>query len=299
LTLARSLARGSKYASRKKIRISGSPAFRLAAQLPVASRENAYVYGECTSGARHLNTPRLIADSTGTTVWRWDQGEPFGNDVPNNNPSGAGAFDFPLRFPGQFADRETGNFYNMARDYWPDGGRYIESDPIGLRGGINMYSYVRGNPISRVDPRGLAGIVAGVNARGFIATLGISGGTALVLDLGNLNGCVQVQICSEAGLGLAFTATANLGLNTGTIQSGTTRSSGIFGAGGAGLAGMGSIRISDDGSSGSVTSGAIGAGAGFGAAGGIQGCFTTLVCLREPPQCPVTPGLNISDIIAP
>src|SRR5437773_86841 len=55
----------------------------------------------------HLNTPRMIANSTGTTVWRWDQGEPFGNDVPNNNPSGAGAFDFPLRFPGQYFDRET------------------------------------------------------------------------------------------------------------------------------------------------------------------------------------------------
>ncbi len=40
-------------------------------------------------------------------MWRWDQGEPFGNDVPNNNPSGAGAFEFPLRFPGQYFDRET------------------------------------------------------------------------------------------------------------------------------------------------------------------------------------------------
>src|SRR4029077_810746 len=55
----------------------------------------------------HLNTPRFIADDTGTTVWRWDQSEPFGNDVANNNPSGVGAFDFPLRFPGQYFDRET------------------------------------------------------------------------------------------------------------------------------------------------------------------------------------------------
>ena len=47
----------------------------------------------------YLNTPRLIADATGTTVWRWDQGEPFGNDVPNNDPSGLGAFDFPLSCP--------------------------------------------------------------------------------------------------------------------------------------------------------------------------------------------------------
>jgi uncharacterized protein RhaS with RHS repeats len=68
----------------------------------------------------HLNTPRLIANQTGTTVWRWDQGEPFGNDVPNNNPSGAGAFDFPLRFPGQYFDRETNLASTYFRDYDPE-----------------------------------------------------------------------------------------------------------------------------------------------------------------------------------
>ena len=87
--------------------------------------------------ADHLNTPRLVADATGTTVWRWDQGEPFGNNPANENPSGLGAFEFAIRFPGQYADRESGLAYNMARDYWSDGGRYIQSDPIGLRGGTN------------------------------------------------------------------------------------------------------------------------------------------------------------------
>jgi RHS repeat-associated protein len=87
----------------------------------------------------HLNTPRLIANSTGTTVWRWDQGEPFGNDVPNTNPSGAGAFDFPLRFPGQYFDRETNLAYNWFRDYDFGIGRYIQSDPIGVRGAARRY----------------------------------------------------------------------------------------------------------------------------------------------------------------
>src|SRR5881409_1349303 len=91
----------------------------------------------------HLNTPRLIANSTGTTVWRWDHGEPFGNDVPNDNPSGAGAFDFPLRFPGQYFDRETNLAYNYFRDYDPAIGRYAQSDPIGLRGGANTYANPR------------------------------------------------------------------------------------------------------------------------------------------------------------
>ncbi len=88
-------------------------------------------------------------------MWRWDQGEPFGNDEPNNNPSGAGAFDFPLRFPGQYFDRETNLAYNWMRDYDSKIGRYVEADPIGLRGDSNVYAYVGSNPMSRIDPQGL------------------------------------------------------------------------------------------------------------------------------------------------
>jgi RHS repeat-associated protein len=98
----------------------------------------------------------MIADSTGTTVWRWDQGEPFGNDVPNNNPSGAGAFDFPLRFPGQYFDWETNLVYNYYRDYDSSIGRYVQSDPIGVFGGVNLYRFVRNNPLSLTDVFGLA-----------------------------------------------------------------------------------------------------------------------------------------------
>ena len=72
----------------------------------------------------HLNTPRLVADATGTTVWNWDQQEPFGNNVPDENPSGLGAFEFALRFPGQYADKETNLLYNYYRDYDPSLGRY-------------------------------------------------------------------------------------------------------------------------------------------------------------------------------
>lgn len=104
----------------------------------------------------HLNTPRLVADATGTTVWRWDQAEPFGVNTPDENPSSLGAFEFPLRLPGQYADKETSLYYNGRRDYDSESGRYIQSDPIGLRGGINTYVYVSGNPISFNDPLGLA-----------------------------------------------------------------------------------------------------------------------------------------------
>jgi RHS repeat-associated protein len=57
--------------------------------------------------------------------------------------------------PGQYYDAETGTHYNYFRDYDPAIGRYIESDPIGLLGGVNTYAYVKNDPIKRIDPKGL------------------------------------------------------------------------------------------------------------------------------------------------
>ena len=92
----------------------------------------------------------------GTAVWRWDQQEPFGNNVADENPSGLGAFDLPLRLPGQYFDRETNNHYSYFRDCYDSSiGRFCQSDPIGLAGGINTFLYVAANPLSFSDPRGL------------------------------------------------------------------------------------------------------------------------------------------------
>jgi RHS repeat-associated protein len=105
----------------------------------------------------HLNTPRVITNQAQQIVWRWDNDDPFGGNMANENPSGLGTFTCNLRFPGQYFDRETNMHYNYFRDYLPEIGRYVESDPIGLKGGINTYGYVGGSPIALADPHGLAG----------------------------------------------------------------------------------------------------------------------------------------------
>ena len=118
-----------------------------------------YVYSD------HLNTPRLITRSPdGKMVWRWDSSDPFGLMPPNDNPAELGGFTFNLRMPGQYFDKSTKLSYNYLRDYDPQTGRYVQSDPIGLSGGVNTYAYVRGNPIRYTDPLGLnptAGAIAG------------------------------------------------------------------------------------------------------------------------------------------
>lgn len=98
----------------------------------------------------HLGTPQQMIDTSGNIVWS-AQYSAFGkahiivNTVENN-----------LRFSGQYFDEETGLHQNFRRDYDPATGKYIEADPIGLKGGINYYAYVSANPLIFFDPFGLA-----------------------------------------------------------------------------------------------------------------------------------------------
>ena len=98
----------------------------------------------------HLGTPQKLTAVNGAVVWAAKYSS-FGQvtvdplSIITNN----------LRFPGQYYDDETGLHYNYLRYYDPSTGRYLKADPIGLEGGINLFTYVLNNPVNLIDPEGL------------------------------------------------------------------------------------------------------------------------------------------------
>ena len=99
----------------------------------------------------HLGTPQRVTGDHQQILWQASY-TPFGRAqllVENITQ--------PLRFPGQYFDSETGLHYNYFRDYDPTTGRYLQSDPIGLDGGLNTFGYVNGNSLISSDPLGLCG----------------------------------------------------------------------------------------------------------------------------------------------
>ncbi|MRD49444.1 hypothetical protein GHT07_19400 [Caenimonas koreensis DSM 17982] len=137
--------------------------------------------------ADHLGTPRLITDEANKPVWQWPYSA-FGNNTPTGvlqatpNPKQAltnqpvllkasKPIEMNLRFPGQYYDAETGLFYNWNRYYNDKGGRYIQSDLIGLVGGMSRFAYVGSRPLTYIDPDGRQATLG--------ARLGAMGGFAL------------------------------------------------------------------------------------------------------------------------
>ncbi len=103
----------------------------------------------------HLGTPQVLTDDSGNIVWKAAY-TPFGEAQVS-----IGVVENPHRLRGQYYDAETGLHYNYFRYYNPQTGRYITPDPIGLEGGMNLFAYVKGNPLNTIDTYGLLRVKPG------------------------------------------------------------------------------------------------------------------------------------------
>jgi RHS repeat-associated protein len=103
----------------------------------------------CFIHVNQIGVPKRIDNDEGEAVWR-ARIEPYGQ--AHINPQSR--IDFAIRFPGHWDDPEIGLFYNRFRYYSPKLGRYLQSDPLGVAGGYNLYAYPPA-PLTHVDLFGL------------------------------------------------------------------------------------------------------------------------------------------------
>jgi len=116
-----------------------------------------------------IGRPVFATDATGAKVWEAVY-LPFGGMLASSGsflppvggppPAPGTPTSFPLRFPGQWFQAESGLYQNWMRDYDPTTGRYMQADPLGLVDGASVYGYARQNPGRYFDFFGLESGVA-------------------------------------------------------------------------------------------------------------------------------------------
>ncbi|MCG7882350.1 MAG: EndoU domain-containing protein [Candidatus Thiodiazotropha endolucinida] len=131
-------------AIREYITLEGQPVAQIVTD-PVTTLSSVYYLH-----TDHLGAVVKATDNTQTLVWDAER-KPFGERSVTT-----AQIEMPLGFPGQYYDQESNNYYNYFRDYDPGTGRYLQSDPIGLAGGVNTYIYVINNPLGWIDLLGLS-----------------------------------------------------------------------------------------------------------------------------------------------
>jgi RHS repeat-associated protein len=96
-----------------------------------------------------LGTVTELTDSTGATA------QSYAYDAWGNQIETTGTVENPYTYTGREFDAETGLYYYRERSYDPRLGRFLQKDPVGFAGGVNLYVYVFNNPTRHIDPLGL------------------------------------------------------------------------------------------------------------------------------------------------
>ena len=223
-----------------------------------------------------------LTDSTGAVA------KSYSYDAYGNILESPGALEQPYTYTGREFDAESGLYYYRARYYDPANGRFVRYDPIGLRGGLNLYRYAFDNPIRFTDPQGTDAWVGGEGSG--IAQAGVFGfqaGGGAIVNASTGEVCRFSVTCGRVGLGLILSAGGKGIAQLFAPRCGKDVGGWSFAlAGDIVIPGYPGLGGSVGGGGGLGVGAAIGPDVGAGISGGIDICYVKIKgCLNTPPDC--------------